>query len=222
MIAVVERELYTVPEAARVLRIPDSTLRWWLEGKDGRPPVLRREPSGSTNVTWGELVEAGLLRAYRERDFSFQYMRSFVSRLRDLVGVPYPLAHARPLVGPDRHLFLKAHQEAGTEETSLVYKAMDGQVMFDSMIEQFVEQVEFALEGDERTWAIRWYPAGRKSPVVIDPEFAFGAPTVRGTRTEVIAEAVDAGDELSDVARDFGWKIEEIKSAISYEWEAVA
>jgi hypothetical protein len=28
-----DRELYAVGEAARLLRVPQSTLRWWLEGR---------------------------------------------------------------------------------------------------------------------------------------------------------------------------------------------
>src|SRR5690606_39664564 len=61
-VAVLDREMFTIGEAARLLRMPPSTLRWWLEGGTRRgklyPPVIRREPTGSTTVTWGEFVEA--------------------------------------------------------------------------------------------------------------------------------------------------------------------
>ncbi|MGH8910680.1 MAG: DUF433 domain-containing protein, partial [Egibacteraceae bacterium] len=76
-VAVLERELYTVGEAARLLRMPVSTLKWWLEGRpsEGRPPVLRPEPTGSNAVTWGEYVEAGYLREYRRRQVPLQHLR---------------------------------------------------------------------------------------------------------------------------------------------------
>lgn len=66
-IAILERPVTTVSEAARQLGIPPTTLRYWLEGteRDGRQyePVLRAAPTGSPDVTWGEMVEARYLRA---------------------------------------------------------------------------------------------------------------------------------------------------------------
>jgi hypothetical protein len=54
-----DRELYPVGEAARLLRVPQSTLRWWLEGRTVRskqyPPVIREEATGSGLVTWGRV-----------------------------------------------------------------------------------------------------------------------------------------------------------------------
>jgi len=57
---------------------------------------------------------------------------------------------------------------------------------------------------------------------VIDPEIAFGAPTVHGIRTEVIVEAIETGATPGEVASDFGQPVEEITTAASYEWEAAA
>jgi hypothetical protein len=62
-VAILERELYSLNQAARLLDMPPSTLGWWLEGRSKYAPVLRPEPKGTTNVTWGEFVEAGFLRA---------------------------------------------------------------------------------------------------------------------------------------------------------------
>ena len=57
---------------------------------------------------------------------------------------------------------------------------------------------------------------------MIDPEIAFGAPTVHGIRTEVIVEAIETGATPGEVASDFGQPVEEITTAASYEWEAAA
>lgn len=39
-------------------------------------------------------------------------LRSFIERLRDELGVPYPLAHARPFVGTGRRLLMAAQEAA--------------------------------------------------------------------------------------------------------------
>jgi hypothetical protein len=63
---VLEREMSSEAEAARLLRVPQSTLHWWLDGGIYRNrsyrPVIRTEPTSGRSVTWAEFVEAGLLR----------------------------------------------------------------------------------------------------------------------------------------------------------------
>jgi len=63
--AVLDRELYTESEAARLLGLPPSTLRYWLEGLTRQgvvyPPIIRPRPTGRRTVTWAEFIEAGWL-----------------------------------------------------------------------------------------------------------------------------------------------------------------
>ena len=77
---VLDTNVMLAREAARQLRIPPTTLTHWLEGGERRgnyyQPVLREEPSGSNTITWGEMVEARYLRAYRSS------MRISMQRLR--------------------------------------------------------------------------------------------------------------------------------------------
>jgi hypothetical protein len=68
-VSILDREMYAEAEAARLLRVPQQTLNYWLEGKTWRgrtqPPVIRIEPTGQRTVTWAEFVEAGLPRQCR-------------------------------------------------------------------------------------------------------------------------------------------------------------
>lgn len=101
---VLDREMFTEAEAARLLRLPQRTLNYWLEGGDYRGrvyrPVIRVEPKGGhTAVTWAEFVEAGLLREYRQTHrVPMAELRAFIEQVRREFGVPYPLAHQRPYV----------------------------------------------------------------------------------------------------------------------------
>lgn len=106
-VTVLNRPLYAVTEAARLLQLPPATLRRWLEGFSNRgvdyPAVLRTEPTGSTEVTWAEFVEAGYLREYRvTTGVSLQKMRRFIDLARKSWDVPYPLAHFTPYVDKSR------------------------------------------------------------------------------------------------------------------------
>jgi uncharacterized protein (DUF433 family) len=222
---VLGREFYPVAEAARLLRIPPSTLRWWLEGRVIRgkqyPPVVREEPSGSGLVTWGEFVEAGNLREYRRRDVPLGELRRFIDALRQELRVPYPLAHFQPFVSTHRRLVLELQRAAQVpDEFGLVLEVTTGQLLLGRAAESFIERVEFSPEGDQP--AVRIFPAGRDSPVVIDPQRGFGAPSIRGVRTDALTELVEAGEPPEAVAEDFGLGVELVKAAVAFEWSLVA
>jgi uncharacterized protein (DUF433 family)/DNA-binding transcriptional MerR regulator len=212
---VVERELYTVSEAARILRVPPTTLRWWLEGRPGHKPVIRSEATGSRNVTWGEFVEAGFLREYRQHRVPLQRLRPFIEALREGSGVPYPLSHKKPLV-LDRNLIVVAQREAGLDAYPVIYEDRHGQHIFEPAVAAYIDRIDFAPEGEP--WAERLHPAGRRSPVVIDPEYGAGTPTVRGIRTEVLVEMLAAGDAAEEIAEDYSLGIADVYAAASYEW----
>jgi uncharacterized protein (DUF433 family) len=66
------------------------------------------------------------------------------------------------------------------------------------------------------------HPAGRESPVVIDPERWFGAPSIRGIKTDAIAELVEAGEPAEAVADDLSLQLAEVRAAVSHEWQHAA
>lgn len=219
---VLDRELYDEALAARVLGVPRATLHYWLEGgeRGGRSyaPVLRPAATGSGVVTWGERFDARYLKQYRRAHrVPMQRLRAFVEHLRDELGVPYPLAHARPWVGPGRRLFVAAQERAGLplELWGVLVEPRTGVALLLPPAAGFLERVEFS-EGAEGL-AVRLRPDGRDSEVVIDPEVRFGSPTVRGIPTETIAEQVRAGDSVEGVASDFGLDLGTVLDALHFE-----
>jgi uncharacterized protein (DUF433 family) len=224
-LTVLGRRVLSVREAARQLRMPPTTLIHWLEGgeRQGRryDPVLRVEPTGSRDMTWGEMVEARYLRAYRQKSVPMQQLRPFISRLRDEFGVPYPLAHFRPFIGDGRRLLLEVQESVKLPGTlSAVYEVKSGQIILDPRAAEFLDRVEFAEDGDRS--AERIYPAGRESPVVMDPRISSASPAVHGIRTEILAELADADVPVEDIAADFGLPLSVVKAAVAYEWSYAA
>ena len=218
---VLDRELYDETLAAEVLGVLRATLHCWLEGGERRgrtyAPVLRPAATGSHTVTWGEFVEARYLREYRRSlGTAMQRLRAFIEHLRDELGVPYPLAHARPWVGPGRHLFITAQEQAGLPpELWACVGPQSGVMMLLPPAESFLERVEF--DAEEHGAVVRLRPSGPDSAVVIDPEVRFGFPVVRGIPTETIAEPVAAGDSVESVARDFDLDLATVIDALRFE-----
>ncbi len=218
---VLDRQLYDETLAAKVLGVPRPTLHYWLEGgvRRGRTyaPILRPVATGLNVVTWGELVEARYLREYR-RSFgaSMQRLRGFIEYLRGELGVPYPLAHARPWVGPGRHLFISAQEQSGLPpEMWACVEPQSGVMLLLPPAESFLQRVEF--DAQDNGVVVRLRPNGPDSQVVIDPEIRFGSPAVRGIPTETIAEQVAAGDSIESVARDFDLDLSAVIDALRFE-----
>ena len=77
------------------------------------------------------------------------------------------------------------------------------QVALPNPVLERVQQLDFV---EEQGFAARWFPLGREIPVVVDPRFAAGRPSVagRGIRAETILNRFFTGREsISALADDF-------------------
>jgi len=158
----------------------------------------------------GEFVEAGFLTEYRKvHKIPLPQLREYVAYWRAKLGVPHPLAHQKPYVGPDRSLIQEIKEATGER---ILYRFQGGQMLLTPWAERFVEKVEFDCDV-----AQRYRPAGKQAPVVIDPRHSFGAPTVSAIRTEVLYEMVQAGDPVSAVAETYELSVHDVEAAIRYE-----
>jgi uncharacterized protein (DUF433 family) len=213
---VLDRPLYSVGEAARLLELPGQTLKRWLVGVvvsgTRYDPVIRLKQREDDAVTWAQFVEAGLLRENRGR-LSLQYLRTFIAYLRETFDVPYPLAHYRPVVDLSRRKLLLPSGQDGSGGRRLL-DPVTMQQLWERAATAYLKKVEFDPEGI----ASSLRPLGGESPVTIDPEVSFGIPQVKGIRTETIHEAFATGESIEAIARSWNLPTPDVESAL--QWEA--
>lgn len=215
-ISILEREMYTEAEAARLLRVPQSTLHYWLEGGQRRGktyrPVIRIEPTGSRAVTWAEFVEAGLLRSYRNARVPMTELRIFIDLLRADLGVTYPLAHHRPFVS-GRNLVMQAQDQAGLDPDFCLVAVASGQLILTGPSQLFVDRITW--DGDI---AAGWRPHDDpNSPVRMTPDVRFGKPAIGGISTDILWEHDQAGEAVDEIANDFDLAPDDVRWALAYE-----
>lgn len=215
---ILESELYSESEAARLLGVPTSTLHYWLHGATrGRhtyPPVLRPEPVERRWVSWAEFIEAGWLSAYRRRkNVPMLELRNFITHLRDSAGVPFPLAHFQPLTS-GRNLVVKAQEASNLDPEYRLVLFVDNQYLLSYAGERFMDQVVW--RGDV---AAAWKPAGPASPVTVAPDVRFGRPAIKGVSTASLFEQSESGASLEELASDFGLSTADVRWALAYENE---
>lgn len=217
------RPVYSLADAAEILRMSPSMLAWWLDGGErGRrvyPPVIRIEPTGERNLTWAEFVEAGLLRQYRrELGVRLHEIRKFVAALRDELGVEHPLAHARPWVGAGPRLLMRFQQECDLPGDLWLIAPVSGQLMQLPPAESFVKRVEW-----DDDLPVAWRPHDdASSPVRCRPGRRFGRPAVCGISTSAIFEHLDGGESEEDVADQFDLAVQDVRWAVAYETSRAA
>jgi len=218
-VTLLEREVYGMAEAARLLGVPStSTLRRWIDGYKKYPPVVRLEPTGSDLVTWGEFVEARYLAEYRNRHkIPLQRLRPAILALREKFKVPYPLAHAAPYLDTgNRELLLRLQEDAGLgHRLAPLVVVRNEQYYLADPAESFIEKVEFG--SSESGPVERLYPLNKSQPVVIDPLHSFGAPSVRGIRTENLFELFQAGESLEAIAEAYDLDSHDVEAAVRFE-----
>lgn len=222
--------LYSMSEAAELLEIPTATLSRWLRGTKRLAPVIQGSEEHPDAVTWGQFVEARLLRGYRGL-MSLQRLRRMLDRIRQKYKVPYPLAHYRPWVDEaTKELVFDAQKTIDLPGEEFVVRSWGGppriswqevevenihwQLQWAWPIKDFLSSIEFDEEADV---AVKLYPFGREAHVVIDPEVSFGVPHVGGFRTEALAEAYATGDSYSEIARDWNLTEAEVEAAVRWE-----
>jgi len=222
-----DRPIYQMNEAARLLGLPDKTLRRWIDG-DRRfdtviEPLIRPESTGSTEVTWGEFAEAGFLRQYRYRSLPMKRLRPLITALREELRTPYPLAQAKPLYTRGRELLWREQQNHGIGPD--LFLVVQGplekgyQLVLTEVATQFVSRVEF--EPPETGVVAKWYPLGPDHKrIVLDPRISFGLPTIKGIRTEILSELHAAGEPDSSIVKAYsayGISQSDIIEAVRFE-----
>ena len=63
----------------------------------------------------------------------------------------------------------------------------------------------------------RWGGKVKAYWVALDARVAFGAPAVKGVETRVLAWRYDAGEELEELAEDYGLPPEAVREAVVFE-----
>ncbi|MDN5917304.1 MAG: DUF433 domain-containing protein [Pseudonocardia sp.] len=220
-----ERAVYGMSQAARLLGLRTDALRRWIDGYERAgttyAPVIREEHTGADAVTWGQFVEAGYLREYRAKQVTLQYLRPVIAILREELGVRYPLATLKPYTS-GRSLALKVQKQVGLDPSlNIVVLGRDGTLQLTDPAEAFLQKVDFDDDGTRD--ARRIYPLGRSVPVVLDPDHGFGEPTLtNGARTETIAELVTAGETREHVATVYDISLDDVDAAVRYENDRAA
>jgi uncharacterized protein (DUF433 family) len=213
---------YTLAEAARYLRLPAATLRSWVlgrqyptaEGSGQFPPLITPASRQPPLLSFSNLIEAHVLRSLRtEHGVPVKALRSALAYAENSLGIDRLLLRPELRTNAGK-VFLDRYGE-------LIELTASGQIALRRLFAEHLKRVEW----DSSRFPVRLYPflsavaPTEERPIIIDPRIAFGRPVVerKAISTATIAERVDAGESVEQIASDYDLRPTEVEQAVVYE-----
>lgn len=223
--------IYTLPDAARLVRTDVAKLRRWLYGYSYRKtdgdvkrdyrssplwiPQYSPRELGEQVIGFRDLLEARIVREFVGRGVPLIVVRRCLAEAKRLFGGDYPLTRQRFLTDGET-IFHEALETEGADGEPALLDLRRRQHVFRTIIkDSLYAGIEY--DGEE---ARRWYPEGRKNPVVIDPEVQFGHPVIEpvGVPTAALYAAwLAEGKKRATVAKLYEVDARHVDAAVRYE-----
>lgn len=218
--------LYSLADAAQLLKAPPKKIRRWMDGhdykKDDRlhsvaplwvPDIPKIE--GQVELSFRDLIELRFVSAFLEKGIGLKAVRNCLDYARLCMNTDRPFSSGR-FRTDGRTIFLESLEAAG-EPTLLDLK--EKQYVFKQVVEQSFKDLD--LEGDI---VKRWRPYRGKDSIVVDPLRSFGQPvaSASGVPTIVLAEAVKAEGSLTRVAAMYEVDKSVVQDAVRFHGELMA
>ena len=216
--------LYTIGEAAHFAQVHPITVRRWLYGEKIPSREIRpvfEGPSRSTErpieVSFLQLAEIVIVSQFRRRHIPLQRIRKAHQYARNTWTLDYPFA--RLSLETDGVRVLMRFQEAEPGASLLVLAAESGQWTLPEYVSQAIQTFDFKDD-----LASRWFPVGKTMPIVLDPQFSAGVPTIPDRRLTIHAlyKRWKSGQTMDFIADDYQLKREVVEEALRYAEKVAA
>ncbi len=221
--------LYTVAEAARYVRVPESTYTTWAKGYDrvlegghrhvhGDPVITALGAvRGRPTIPFVGLAESMVLAAFRKAGVSLQHIRQAMPVLKRKVDIEHALASQRLYTDGAVILYDFAQHrpldDAAAEELAGLTRVVDGQRVFTEVVRDYLRRITY---GDDGFAAELVLPYGERDLLRIRPEQAGGRPLFgRGrARLDDALARWKAGDRIAQIADDLEVPAEDLEDAL--------
>lgn len=218
--------LYSLVDAAQLLKAPPRKLRRWMDGYDYKeddslhhvaplwmPDIPKID--NQIKLSFRDLIELRFVRAFLEKGIDIRAVRNCIDYARQCMNTDRPFSSGR-FRTDGRTIFLES-LEAACEPKLLDLK--EKQYVFKQVVEQSFKDLDLA--GDIVT---RWRPYRGKDSIVVDPTRSFGQPvaSASGVPTIVLAEAVKAEGSQTRVAAMYEVEKSVVQDAVRFQEELLA
>lgn len=204
---------YRIREAARYAHLSSQTVaKWHSKPGSNRKSTLSVKAQGAS-LSYLQLIEVAVVSSFRKAGVTLKKIAAAREYLAKQLEAEFPFAEYR-FKTDGKDLWMDYAQfEASAGDKTLLAASQGGQLAWSDIIGRLQE---FDYENEDGL-AIRWHLAGRDESVIIDPRIQFGAPSVEGVATWAFKGRWEAGEDIDEMADDFGIANVDVLAALRFE-----
>lgn len=222
-----ESGVYSIPEAARLLRVNPKRVRGWVAGYPqtyGSPIIKNQlEPlNGKVAISFINLMEARFIAYFSSYGVHVNSIRRIAEEAAAIVEHQHPFATDTIFKTDGRAIFADVAFKEGDKALQRLYDLKSKNWTIREAIEaSLLRGVEFDASGLARNWQ----PRPDIDEVIVTPRCAFGHPVLRdsGVPTKAIFDACNAeGETYKTVSHWYQVPEEHVKKAVRFEVQLAA
>jgi len=207
-----EEPAYGISEAAVYLKVPHTTLRYWL-GLGKLPPIIQPAGSNPVRLSFMNLLESHALAAMRNLyNLKLPKVRSALRKVSEQAPQSHPLVN---------QVFLTDRKDLFIERMDKLVNVSAKSTQLDlDFYRMYLERVETDPQGLFRFFPFVVEPRPSEPKTIeINPMIGFGKPVIAGTgiSTAIIASRFNARESIAALAEEYGRTPQEIEEAIRWE-----
>jgi uncharacterized protein (DUF433 family) len=208
-----DQAAYGLPEAAVYLKVPYTTLRYWLTGFGKLPAIIEPVASGPIRLSFLNLLECHALAGMRKiYNLKLPKVRSALRKISKEFPQPHPLVS---------EVFLTDRKDLFVERMGKTINVSQSQVQLNlDFFHMHLERVEIDPKGLFRFFPfVRELRRSEPKLIEINPRIGFGKPVIAGTAisTAIIASRFNARESITALAEEYGCTPQQIEEAIRWE-----
>jgi uncharacterized protein (DUF433 family) len=219
--------IYSIPEAARISRVPASYIKRWLWGYKYvvKGQVHRAGPLWAPQLpeidharalTFRDLIEIQFVYRFRQRGISLQTIRKTIGLATELLDRTFPLSSVK-FKTDGKKVFAEVIEDPA--ERGYVFDLRTGQYLLSYVLDYLYDALEYS-EFDE---LVRWWPLGKDRRVIVDPRRSFGRPIVpEGVQTNILVSSFRTEGDIKAVASWFEISESSVSDALEFERSLMA
>jgi len=205
--------MYSFSEVAHLSHVSISTVRNWLPGYSTEygevAPLFKEHQEDEKACSFLQLIEIVVAAKFRKAENkSFKMVRQAYDNARKLYSCDHPFARME-LKGIGEHIVYILRVPG----VALQSMNQPEQYTIPDLVQETLDQIEYEYE-----LANRWWPVGKKIPIVVDPQVSAGLPVVkgRGITIEAIHKRFKANQKIRFIAQDFKLNVGLVEEVIRY------
>jgi uncharacterized protein (DUF433 family) len=209
--------MYTYSEVARLAGVYPTTVRRWIHGYGGQSGQMRpvfgspkkRSDTHIAAVSFLQLAEIVIVSQFRRKHITLERLRRAHLFAHVHFNLEYPFA--RLSLATDGVRVLHQFEESEPGDSLLVLES--GQLTLPGYVAEAIQTFDFVDD-----LAARWFPMGKDVPIVVDPRYGAGRPTITERRLtiETIHKRWLAGQKIQFIAEDCDLEPALVEDALRY------